>query len=183
MNPRASWGSRLALYIILFILIAIFASNYLSPKIAKIKDVSISDIVRDVNDGKVDSVSVKDNQVTANLKDGSKELAYKETTAELKDYDITANKVAIQVDNTANSVAWWSILSALLPVLLIGGFIWFMFRSAQGSNMKAMNFGKSRAKIVGTTKVSFEDVAGLVEPKQELYESLNFCANRQSLKS
>jgi len=174
MNPRASWGSRLALYIILFILIAIFASNYLSPKIAKIKDVSISDIVRDVNDGKVDSVSVKDNQVTANLKDGSKELAYKETTAELKDYDITANKVAIQVDNTANSVAWWSILSALLPVLLIGGFIWFMFRSAQGSNMKAMNFGKSRAKIVGTTKVSFEDVAGLVEPKQELYEVVEF---------
>ncbi len=174
MNPKPSSGSRIVLLIIVIILVGIFASSYYLPKGTKVKDVAISDIVRDVNDEKVELLTVKDNQITANLKDGSKEKAYKESAIGLKDYGITSDKVKIDVTNTADSVAWWTILSAILPILLIGGFIWFMFRSAQGSNMKAMNFGKSRAKIAGETKISFDDVAGLVEPKQELSEVVEF---------
>jgi len=174
MNQRPTSGTRIALYIIILIFAAIFISSYFLPKTTKVKDVAISDIVTDVNDKKIDSISVKDNEITANLKDGSKEKAYKETAIGLSEYGITADKVKIDVTNTADSIAWWSVLSAILPVLLIGGFIWFMFRSAQGSNLKAMNFGKSRAKVVGSTKTSFDDVAGMVEPKQELYEVVEF---------
>jgi len=174
MPSRNSWASKIALYAIILIIIAVSISGYLAPKKAKINDVSISDIVRDVNDGKVDLITVKDNQVIANLKTGNKEKAYKEATIGLKDYGIGSDKVKIEVTNTADSVAWWTIISAILPVILIGGFIWFMFRSAQGSNNKAMSFGKSRAKLVGETKINFDDVAGLVESKQELVEVVEF---------
>ena len=174
MNPRPSSGSRIALYAIIIIIIAVLGISYYSQNNSKVKNVAISSIVTDVTDNKVSSIDVKDNQVTANLKDGTKEAATKEASTSLKDYGLTPDKVQINVENTAGSIAWWTVLSAVLPVLLIGGFIWFMFRSAQGSNMKAMNFGKSGAKLVGETKVSFDDVAGMVEPKQELYEVVEF---------
>ncbi|MFA5157601.1 MAG: ATP-dependent zinc metalloprotease FtsH [Patescibacteria group bacterium] len=174
MKERPSIWSRIALYSIILIVIGVVISGYFTNNNKKIKSVAISEIVADVNQNKVDSIDVKDNQITANLKDGNKEIATKETDANLTDYGITSDKVKISVENTANSVAWWSIASAILPILLIGGFIWFMFRSAQGNNAKAMSFGKSRAKLVGQTKVSFDDVAGLLEPKQELSEVVEF---------
>ena len=174
MKDRPSIWSRVALYAIILIIIGVVVSGYYSQNKSKTKNVAISNIVTDVTDGKVSSIDIKDNQVTANLKDGTKEVATKETTSSLKDYGLTSDKVQINVENTANSVAWWSIASAILPILLIGGFIWFMFRSAQGGNAKAMSFGKSKAKLVGDTKTSFDDVAGLVEPKQELYEVVEF---------
>lgn len=174
MKSGPSIWSRIALYGIILIIISVVISGYFGQNKSKTKNVAISNIVTDVTDGKVGSIDIKDNQVTANLKDGTKEIATKETTATLKDYGLTSDKVQINVANTANSIAWWTVLSAILPILLIGGFIWFMFRSAQGNNSKAMSFGKSRAKLVGDTKTSFDDVAGLVEPKQELYEVVDF---------
>ncbi len=167
-------SSRVWLYLVIIFIIGVVVSGYFFPTENKTKNVSISDIVSDVSSGKVKNISIKDDQVTAELQDGSKEQATKESSAELKDYGITPDKVAISVTNTAGSGAWVSILSGIIPVLLIGAFIWFMFRSAQGANTKAMSFGKSQAKVVGETKVKFDDVAGLVEPKQELSEVVEF---------
>ena len=174
MKDRPSIWSRIALYSIILIIVGVVISGFFTNKNSTVKNVAISDIVTDVSENEVESIDVKDNQVTANLKDGSKEVATKETDSALSDYGITSDKVKINVVNTTSSVAWWSVISAILPILLIGGFIWFMFRSAQGNNAKAMSFGKSRAKLVGDTKTSFDDVAGLLEPKQELYEVVDF---------
>ncbi len=68
------------------------------------------------------------------------------------------------------------IITALLPVLLIGGFIFFMMRQAQGTNNQAMSFGKSRARMFlgNKTVVTFNDVAGVDEAKQELTEVVEF---------
>jgi len=68
------------------------------------------------------------------------------------------------------------LISALLPVLLIGGFIFFMMRQAQGTNNQAMSFGKSRARMFlgNKTVVTFQDVAGVDEAKTELQEVVEF---------
>ena len=68
------------------------------------------------------------------------------------------------------------VLTGLLPLLLIGGFIWFMMRQAQGTNNQAMSFGKSRARMFLGNKqvVTFADVAGVDEAKQELQEVVEF---------
>ncbi|MEX0626231.1 MAG: ATP-dependent zinc metalloprotease FtsH, partial [Chloroflexota bacterium] len=68
------------------------------------------------------------------------------------------------------------LITAFLPVLLIGGFIFFMMRQAQGTNNQAMSFGKSRARMFlgNKTVVTFNDVAGVDEAKQELTEVVEF---------
>ena len=76
-----------------------------------------------------------------------------------------------------DSGAWVGLLlSALLPVLLIGVFLYFMFRQAQGTNNQALSFGKSRARMFlgNKTVVTFQDVAGVDEAKTELQEVVEF---------
>jgi cell division protease FtsH len=77
----------------------------------------------------------------------------------------------------SDSGAWLSILiSAFLPILLIGALLFFMFRQAQGSNNQALSFGKSRARMFlgNKTVVTFQDVAGVDEAKTELQEVVEF---------
>jgi cell division protease FtsH len=169
--------SKSYIYLILIVL-AIIAIYMFLPKGQEVKNVAISEISQDVSKGDVSSIDVKDNTVTATLKDGSKLKASKESDAALKDYGITPDKVQINVQDTSGTTAIYSLLSVFLPILLIGGFIYFMMRSAQGANSKAMGFGKSNAKLfMGNTKVTFDDVAGLVESKQELFEVVEFLKN------
>ena len=166
--------TKTILYPILIILAIVLIYSFIPKGIAP-KIVSISEISQDVAKGEVKQIDVKDNQITATLSDNSKIQASKEASATLKDYGITPDKVQINVKDTTGNTALYSILSIVLPILLIGGFIFFMMRSAQGANTKAMGFGKSNAKLfLGNSKITFKDVAGLVEPKQELVEVVEF---------
>ncbi|MEK7096596.1 MAG: ATP-dependent zinc metalloprotease FtsH [Patescibacteria group bacterium] len=162
-------------YTIILILVFSYASSYFTAKKSPIKEVPISEVAAGVADGSIQDVTVKDNSVTAVKKDGIKLLAFKEPGISLVEYGITPDKTKIEVKDTSGVSTWYSVLSLLLPILLIGGFIYFMMRSAQGSNNKAFGFGKSTARLsIGNTKVAFKDIAGLEEPKQELVEVVDF---------
>ena len=80
------------------------------------------------------------------------------------------------VEESATGTVVFQILFSFLPVLLIGGFIFFMMRQAQGTNSQAMSFGKSRARMFlgNKTVITFGDVAGVDEAKQELTEVVEF---------
>ena len=163
------------IYIIIIVLSILVISNFFFSKKQTIKDVPISELVQDVNKGQVQEVDVKDSELTATLKDGTKVKSVKETGSSLADYGITSDKTNIKVQDSSTAVIWYSLLQYLLPILLIGGFLYFMLKSAQGANAKAMSFGKSNAKLfLGNTKVTFADVAGAKEAKQELFEIVDF---------
>lgn len=182
MNNRNN--SRIILYFSIVVIAIFLVSTYLLPKKAAVKDTNISQIAQDVKDNKVKSIVVQDNKITATYSDNSLSATTKETTSTLKDYGITPDKVQINVKDTSGSIVWTSLLTGVLPILLIIGFIWFMMRSAQGSNMKAMNFGKSRARVFdGSGKTTFKDVAGLIEPKEELNEVVEFLKHPQKFKN
>jgi len=166
---------RNALYLIAIIFIGFILYNYFAGTGTKPKEVSISEIANLVNDGKITKIKVEDNRIIADVKDNGQIEAYKETDVGIKDYGITPDKVEIDVKNTEKGLAWFTIIINILPFVLIIGFIYLIFRQAQMGNIKAMSFGKSTARLFGgKKKITFADVAGLKESKEELMEIVEF---------
>src|SRR5476649_301166 len=144
------------------------------------EDVSLSQLIDEAKSGQVDSIEVDGNKLTATLKDSSapKQITNKEASATLKDYGIDYSKVVVRTkssDSGTNSL-WFQLLITIGPIALIIAFFYFMMRQAQGQGNQAMNFGKSRAKLYGSDKkkVTFKEVAGADEAKQELQEIVEF---------
>jgi cell division protease FtsH len=152
-----------------------------------VPEVDISQAQQDVNAGRIKSVAIVANKATLQFKDSD---SHKELTTvpepdtilskTVQDYNSThlaSDQVALkfQTDSQTLSIVG-SIVLSLLPVLLIGGFFFYMMRQAQGTNNQALSFGKSRARMFIGNKptVTFDDVAGVEEAKQELTEVVEF---------
>jgi len=143
-------------------------------------------LIEDARSGAIESVTKEGMRLTVTFADPSRGEATAIAPSELTDpyNDICAaagdSSAACEGFNVVEPSAAGNILTllitALLPVLLIGGFIFFMMRQAQGTNNQAMSFGKSRARMFlgNKTVVTFNDVAGVDEAKQELTEVVEF---------
>src|SRR5205814_1612874 len=152
-----------------------------------VPEVDISKAQQDVNAGQIRSVTIVANKGTLQFKDSD---THKEQTTvpepdtilskTVQDYNAThlaSDQVALKFQENNNSLSIvGSIVLSLLPVLLIGGFFFYMMRQAQGTNNQALSFGKSRARMFIGNKptVTFDDVAGVEEAKQELTEVVEF---------
>ncbi|MFH1909603.1 MAG: ATP-dependent zinc metalloprotease FtsH [bacterium] len=165
--------------IIITILIASALYNYFGPVFdPKPEEVTLSEISEKYKSNSIEKIEVDKDKITAFLKDGGKLLAYKEDNAVLSDYNISADKVNVDVKNPDTGSIWPTLLSVVLPFLLLGGFIYYMLRQAQGANAKAMSFGKSTARLANQkNKITFANVAGLKEAKTELEEVVEFLRN------
>jgi cell division protease FtsH len=151
-----------------------------------VESVSVSAITEGINNDKVEKIEVSANRLLVFLKDGSKQSSIKESeialTESLINYGVDAEKLkAVQVvvtEPSASSAFFSTILPFLLPFLLIGAFIWFLLRQMSGSNNRAMSFGQSGAKLMDENdkrrKITFADVAGIKEAKEELKEVVEF---------
>ncbi len=147
---------------------------------------SLSDLAKQITDGKVKTIQVDADNLQTTLNDGTIEKTTKETgaslTETLKNYGVDAAKIqGVNIDiKSPSSASFWleNILPFLLPLILIGAFIWFMLKQAQKGNNQAMSFGMSRARMIDpknkNQKVTFKDVAGSKEAKEELYEIVEF---------
>ena len=168
-------------FAVLFILAGLF-SLFVKPT-EPAKKVIFSEMISLVNEDKVQKISVEKNNLSIELKDGTKAEAQKESesslTETLKNYGVSQekiNQINLELKEPVEYGAWLGIFtSILLPFLIIGFFIWFMFRKAQGSQMQAFSFGQSKAKLADNKeRVTFADVAGLKEAKEELNEVVEF---------
>lgn len=150
----------------------------------KVETVGIEKFITRINNDEVEKITVEGSILKVDLKDGNKEKVKKEPGESLSEL---LNNFGIEKDklNSLNievkdesGLSYWlkTLLPFLLPFLLIGVFIYFMMRGVQGANSKAMMFGQSQAReaVNQKQKVSFKDVAGAKEAKEELLEVVEF---------
>ncbi|MEE9235075.1 MAG: ATP-dependent zinc metalloprotease FtsH [Candidatus Acidoferrales bacterium] len=133
-----------------------------------------------VEAGQVASVVVRGNQVSGEFKDGAKFKTH--IPAEYPDFYKTLREQNVQIKvEDASGPSWLTWGVNLLPLLLLVGFWIFIMRQMQAGGNKALSFGKSRARLIGSQqkKVSFKDVAGVEEAKEELQEIIEFLRDPQ----
>ena len=175
---------NLFLYLVVFLVLAALFSLW-SNNTKKPDVVDLSYMVNQIDAGTVNSIKVSDNNITIDLKDGSEKIAHKESTdsltAILKNLNVDSAKLAtikIEVVEASGWSYWASnLLPFLIPVLLIGVFLYFMMRGVSNANSRAMTFGQSTAREFqkdNKNKYTFKDVAGAKEAKEELKEIVEF---------
>jgi len=187
-NSAKKLIKNLLIIFLIFVIISGLFSLY-NTSIEKPVDISISQLVDQINNEEVGKIEVKDNKLLIELKDGIKEESLKETESSLSETFINfniseekLNNIEIIISDTSGTNFLFNIIIPfLLPVILIGFILWFMLRQAQRGNTQAISFGNSKARVImpgkGDGKTTFNDVAGVVEAKEELEEVVDFLKN------
>ena len=169
---------NVALYLLVIIVAVTVVDSFIGNKTDK-SEITYTNFLTQVQQKKVDSVQITaDHSITGQLKDGSSFTTYAPTDAALmpalKDSDVNV------VAKPPEQPSWWmSALASIVPVLILVVVFFFFMQQTQGGGSRVMNFGKSHAKMhgEGKVKVSFKDVAGADEAKEELSEIVEFLRN------
>ena len=143
------------------------------------QQVGISTIINDVKNHQVKKLEVSNTDITAYVKNkvlNAKKESGSSIYSIFKDANVSLDKTNVIVKDNSTFNNWMNILSSVLPVLLMVLFFYFIFRQAKGAQESVFSFGKSSAKLFNKNmpKVTFADVAGVNEAKQELEEIVDF---------
>lgn len=152
------------------------------------KILPLSEVISDVKSGNVDKITVSDTKLIVSEKDRTVQSA-KEPSSNIyqifKDAGVSLDKTKVVVKDETGLANWFNLISSVLPILLMIAFFYFLFRQARGAQENIFSFGQSRAKLFSkdNPKVTFSDVAGVDEAKQELTEVVDFLKNPQKYKA
>jgi len=160
---------------LLIIIIAISIIDYYSSRTTNKQEISYTQFLHQVEEQKVDKVTIVDNTVRGKLKDGTEFTTVVPNDPTLIN-TLREKGVDIKAEQPPTPPWWTTIFSSILPMLLLIGVWFFIMQQTQGGGNRVMSFGKSRAKLHSEDKikVTFKDVAGADEAKQELEEVVEF---------
>ena len=165
-------------FYLLIILIAITVIDHFSVDNSNKQEINYTEFVKQVDDKNVSKVVIQNNNIKGTLSDGTE---FTTITPGYPNGDedliktLQANGVEIKAENPPETPWWMTLFSSLLPMILLIAVWFFIMQQSQGGGSRVMSFGKSRAKMMGDkVKVTFSDVAGADEAKQELAEVVEF---------
>jgi len=178
--------SRNSVFFILLLLSIVVLLFIVRDSANQPERLSFNELVDKIKAGEVARITVNDNSIEIEYtQTGKKAITRKEPTktlvGQLIDFGITpeylaGNPFELEIKEPSDWNTILSLITYLLPALLVVGLIWFMLRQAQGSNNQALSFGKSRARMFTGDQptITFEDIAGVEEAKEELQEVVEF---------
>jgi cell division protease FtsH len=189
MPPGNSFWFNLATSILVLIVLAGVYSYFAGSSTKPSEQIAISQLASDVEAEKVSTVVVNGDDLEITYKDQSKKTSKKEPDAALSDtlanYGVTREalgNVSIEIKRQSSWQFWLSALAPFLaPLLLIAFFVWYLSRQVRGAGMQAFSFGQSKPRLIDpndqSQRVTFKDVAGAREAKEELLEIVDFLKN------
>jgi len=179
---------RWLIYLVLAALVAFFLFNQMRARQPQPESISLQQLANEIKDGEIAKIEIDGETLQVEFGSGQQAVSYKEETSTLVDamtnLGVTTeqlSKVDVKVIEPSGLVNWLGILSWVLPLILISAFFLIIFRQAQSSGSQALSFGKSRARMFTgeNPTVTFDDVAGVEEAKQELAEVVEFLKEPQ----
>ena len=185
MGGGPSFFGNFATTILIFLLL-MSAYSLIEGFVSPPSDVPLSVVAADVAEGKIESITVKGDSLDLVYTDGSLKVSRKDPSAGLPEtlatYGVTPaqlSKVSIAIQGQSGFQFWFLTLApVLIPILFIVFLFWFLSRQVKGAGMQAFSFGQSKARVIdpadSSQRVTFADVAGAREAKEELLEIVDF---------
>jgi cell division protease FtsH len=181
---KSNWMRNSLIYIIILVA-AVVLLYQLFPTSSSPDEIGLDEAITMSQQGEIAAITVDNEELLVTALDGRelKAAIGNLTLVELQELGLNLDNIDYNVE--PSGFDWGSLLIGFLPLLLFGALIFFLFRSARGANNQAMSFGRSRARLLqgNTPTVTFEDVAGVEEAKQELTEVVEFLKSREKFQS
>ena len=182
---KPSWMRNSLIYIVI-LLAAVALFSYLLQPDKKPAEVSLDEAIAMSQDKEIEKILVDEEALLLTTTEGTELKAFvgNLSLVELQELGLDLRGVDYEVKESGG-INWGGLLISFLPFLLVGAFIFFLFSRARGANSQAFSFGRSRARLLSADKptVTFDDVAGVEEAKQDLHEVVEFLKTREKFQT
>ena len=181
---KSNWKRNSIIYIVVLVA-AVLLFTFLMPSGSSPEEVPLSQVVTMSQNNEIQKITVEGDLLTITTVAGTEVQTYKETGTTIYDIkDLNLTNVVVDIKGSSG-INWGSLILNFLPFILLIFLFWLILRQARGANNQAMSFGRSRARLFPANRatVTFADVAGAEEAKQDMQEVVEFLKSKEKFQS